>query len=265
MCPYRSCQKCRLKCPGRPVAVVLVLLTLSSLPLAAGCSRTENKIQEKQPPLAAALPVVRETPDEIRAEMMHHERLSEEFKRLQLELKVSNHKILEREGVEGYRQVPVQKTGEISAYVDPQSGKIAWRAWTCNNPECKGRGKGGGPLLFVKKWDNARIGEQGAVVYDLVQEDSHTETLTEKDEKERRPKPPIVCPSCGRVEFLAPYDSPQAELRLRQLNDELREVRAARDRARASDQPYDSNLRTPTEIRQELQELPKLFLVPDEK
>jgi hypothetical protein len=256
MCANRSRQRCRTKNPGRPVAVALLLLALGGLPV-AGCSCTDTEIQEKLPSLATELPEVHETPDEIRTEMILHERLSAEFKQLQLKLMVANHKIVEREGVEGHRQVPVPKTSEINAYVDPQSGNIAWRAWTCYNPECSGRGKGGGPLIFVKKWNNARIGEERKVVYDLIQ-------LTEDEEKEQRSKPPIICPSCGRVVFLAPYDSPAAELRRRQLNDELREVRAARDRARASDEPYPPSLRTHSEIRQEIQELPKLFLVPDQ-
>jgi len=226
--------------------------------LFVGCKRASEE-PSKAPPAAAGLPLpeVNETPDEIRAQMRAlkvNVRGTPEFDDWKLKLMVANDKIFQREGVEGYRTVPVENTSKTSATVDPETGKIAWRAWTCYNPDCAGRGKGGGPLIFGKIWENARVDSTGQVVYDRVE-------IRNEDAN----KPPIVCPSCGKVEFLSSYCSPQIELRRRQLEQELRDVRAARDQARAAKKPKPDNLRSPAEILQEIAELPKLFLIPDDE
>jgi hypothetical protein len=242
----------------RGLAGLIVLLSLGCLAL-FGC-RGASEEQPKAlplPPAALLLPEVTETPEEIRAQMKAQgvSRGTPEYEELKLKLMVANDKIFQREGVEGYRPVPVERTVSASGVIDPETGKIAWLAWTCYNPDCAGRGKGGGPLIFGKVWENARIDSTNQIVYDLV----------EAKGPEDGAKPPIVCPSCGKVEFLSSYCSPQTELRRRQLDQELNDVRAARDQARAAGTPVPGNLRNPSEIQQELQELPKLFLVPKEE
>lgn len=248
-----SSLRCSIPFARRGLAGLIVLLSLVCLPF-VGCKRASEE-QSKAPPAAAGpqLPEVTETPEEIRAQMKAQgvSRGTPEYDEWKLKLMVANDKIFQREGVEGYRPVPVERTSKASAVIDPETGKIAWLAWTCYNPDCAGRGKGGGPLIFGKIWENARVDSTGEVVYDRVE-----------IRKEDANKPPIVCPSCGKVEFLSSYCSPQTELRRRQLDQELNDVRAARDQASAAGTPEPGNLRTPSEIQQEQQELPKLFLVP---
>lgn len=243
---------------GRQRAGMIVLPLLGCLAL-FGCGRA-NKEQPKElpsPSAAVQLPEVTETPDEIRAQMKKltsdQQRGTPEFEDLRLKLMVANDKIIQREGVEGYRTCPVERTTSMRASVDPQTGEIAWRGMTCYNPDCPGRGKGGGPLMFVDKSPHVHIDANNQVVFDYVE----IKPLVDD-------KPPVVCPSCGRVEFLEFYCSAETEVRRRQLYQELNDVRAARGKAHAAGAPEPSGLRTVTEIIREIEELPKLFLVPKE-
>lgn len=256
MSAKQSRQRRSTKPTSRRLAWAVVLLSGGIFPL-SGCGGTSTENQEEVHSAGPQPPEVNESPDEIRAQMRAlqvYGRGTPEFDEWKLKLMVANDKIFQREGVEGYRTVPVENTSKASATIDPETGKIAWRAWTCYNPDCSGRGKGGGPLIFGKIWENAHIDSTDQVVYDRVE-------ITNEDAS----KPPIVCPSCGKVEFLASYCSPQIELRRRQLEQELRDVRTARDQARAAKRPYPKDLRSPAEIRQEIAELPKLFLVPEDE
>jgi hypothetical protein len=174
-----------------------------------------------------------------------------QFEKLRSEVLPKLEELRKREGVEGFREVPVERTSSKMASVDLRSGKIVWRAMTCWNPDCIGQGKGGGPLLFVRKWDGAQIGPDGKIHWRILS----GEALPE----------PTTCPRCGGRDFVRPYDSPEVEQRRQQLEEELKSARQARDEAEDAGLRAPAELRTPTEIMQELDELPKEFLLPQEE
>ena len=53
------------------------------------------------------------------------------------------------------------------AFVDPDSGEIAWIAYTCKNPDCpaKGTGQGGRPPLFIWRDPTATVQPNGTVSF----------------------------------------------------------------------------------------------------
>lgn len=228
-----------------------MLLAISCSLLHSGCwSRGPGEVDVSADSQRSTIPipVVLENPDEIRVEMQKHDPGSQQFEDARLKLLIKLDEIRQREGVEGFQQSPIEQTRSQMAFVDPQTQQISWRAMTCYNPLCPGRGKGDGPLLFVKRWDNASIGPDGNVVWRLL--DSGAE------------QPPISCPACGDSSFVQPYDQPEVELRRRQLTQELADVRRKRAETRQAGLPMPVDLRPPRDIMIELDELPKLFLVP---
>jgi hypothetical protein len=212
------------------------------------------------PPAGASqpsIPAVPESLDDIRAQMRrlikvedgkHLVTAREEFDKWRLKALIKLDAIRRREGIAGFEQEPVQKTPSQQAVVDPTTNQIAWRAFTCWNPECLGKGKGGGPVAFAMKWEHASIGPGGKVVW---------RTLSEKELP-----PAITCPVCGLADFIQYYDEPEAELRREQLTAELARSRQIRAEAETAGRLVPAGVRTPTEIMRELNELPKLFLLP---
>jgi hypothetical protein len=179
----------------------------------------------------------------------HHISSPEEFDAWRLKALIKLDEIRRSEGVAGFSQTSVARTGNQQGVVDVTSQRIAWRASTCWNPTCIGKGKGGGPLVFVKQFENASIGADGKLLW---------RTLNE----EELPTP-IACPACGLLEFVRPYDEPEVEIRRNKLSEELSESRRIRAEAEAAGRLVPAGVRTPTEIMKEVTQLPKLFLIPD--
>jgi hypothetical protein len=236
----------------------LALASLGCL-LLFGCSRGDvDTPQRHVPEENSNLPVVAESLEDIRAQMaglirVENERYviasPEEFESWRLKALIKLDEVRRREGVDGFTQAPVEKTGSQHGVVDAESRKIAWRASTCWNPTCLGKGKGGGPLVFVRSWENAWIDTDGRLKWKTITEPEST--------------PPTACPVCGRLEFVQPYDLPDVEIRRRQLGDELSNARRIRAEREAAGQLVPAGVRTPTEIMKETAQLPKLFLVPE--
>ena len=233
----------------------LMLFSTSCL-LFAGCGR--NDTVADAPPTSVGqsdVPLVTESLEEIRAQMSalvqvqgerHVISSPEEFDAWRMKALITLDEIRRRDGVEGFRQQPVEKTGNQQAVPDSATGKIAWRASTCWNPQCLGKGKGGGPLLFTRTYDNAWVDTDGKLKWKTIADDQVI--------------PATVCPLCGLVEFVRPYDLPEVELRRQELTDELVNSRRIRAEREAAGQLVPAGVRTPTEIMRELNELPKLFL-----
>lgn len=231
-----------------------VLLGMVCLIAATGCPRSEtptpstDNLTEK---VSLQLPDVPEkyTPQQIKAAMENLEPFSQPFEQERLKLLVVWERIRLREGVEGFSPPPLQPSKDQTAYADPQTGQIAWRALTCFNPKCPGTGKGGGPLLFVRPYKNTFLGPDGKLVMGPG-DDSDLEK-------------PCVCPACGLTDFIRTYDPPESELRSRQLAQEMQSIYQVLHEAEKSGQVAQFPGRTPTEVITNKSELPKLFLVPD--
>lgn len=234
-------------------AFALVFVSL----LLTGCPKAEvpPPVAPVPAPIVEAIPgppVVTQSPDEIRTEMAPLEPFSPEFEDARLKLLVVLDKIRLEKGVDGFQTVPpTAGSGSQSAFVDPVTRKIAWRALTCFNPKCTGRGKGGGPLLFVQPLKNVDVGPDGELR--ILQGGSSAPDGVS----------PLPCPSCGRWEFVRAYDSPETENRRRQLMKELEGVRKAQRAARKNGTPLPERLRSGADIMKELAELPKVVLVPN--
>ncbi|MCE9551768.1 MAG: hypothetical protein K8T91_00090 [Planctomycetes bacterium] len=240
----------------KPFRIGLILLAAVYFLVCPGCWRSETSTPN--PPISRDTPVVEESLDDIRSQIArvvhvennkHHITSPEEFDAWRLKALIKLDQIRRLEGVEGFQQTPVEKTGSQQGVVDATSKKIAWRASTCWNPTCLGKGKGGGPLVFVKQFENASIGPDGNVKWRTLKDDELPSAL--------------ACPVCGLVEFVRPYDEPEVEIRRKKLTEELSESRRIRAEAEAAGQLVPAGVRTPTEIMKESTQLPKLFLVPD--
>jgi len=207
----------------------------------------------------SSVPVVAESLDEIRDRMQQlvlHDQEKDrfiisperqnEFDQWKLKALIKLDEVRRREGVAGFEQKPVDKTSSQSGAVDPASNRIAWRAFTCWNPACLGAGKGGGPLMFVVERDNAEI-QDGKLKYRTLRDDEKSA--------------PAVCPKCGRMDLVCPYDEPAVELRRRELQTELTNARDVRARCEAEGKLVPATVRPPTEIMKESDQLPKLFLL----
>ncbi|MCE9557003.1 MAG: hypothetical protein K8T91_26960 [Planctomycetes bacterium] len=246
---------------SRPWAtnVGALLLILMSCAPNVGCGRSDARSGDRpQIPVQPTAPVVQESLDDIRAHMAklvlveenrHRIASQQEFDAWRLKALLKLDEIRQREGVTGFKQTSVEKTGSQNGVVDPASHQIAWRAFTCWNPACLGKGKGGGPVVFAKQWENAEIGADGKLAWRTLKEDEQTSAIT--------------CPTCGLPDFVQYYDVPEVEIRRQKLAQELVKSREIRAAAEAAGQLVPAGVRTPTEIMKEQTELPKLFLVPE--
>lgn len=147
--------------------------------------------------------------------------------------------------------IETSSPGEIVApqdaglgYVDPQTGKIAWRALVCRNPDCADAAGTAKPFTIAVP--GARVGEDGQLL------------LPPADKIEAYARSHLRCPTCGRFEELEQYEPPNVTTRRAQLNAELKAAR----QARAGGDSH-GNHRTPAEIMYELSTLPKLYLLPE--
>jgi hypothetical protein len=90
--------------------------------------------------------------------------------------------------------------GDKRAAIDPQTGKLAWRAWQCNNPDCPGRKSNGDPLLFSKS-DSLLFAKDGNVAV------RHGNTAEDLPSQKSYGK--IMCPACLQIRNLAAESSQQ--------------------------------------------------------
>jgi len=242
------------------VIVALCLLACGLIVAAiAGCNHGSTGIGNEQLLIAGVeVPKVDEPPSQLREQMIGLDPESTAFKEQQFKVLVAWDAIRRREGVDGFQQVvPAGKVAEPAvdhACVDQATGKVAFRALVCWNPTCPGRGKGGGPALFVKEWDTAKAGADGKVAWIPPRFAGTQEELT---------KFFIKCPHCGQAHGVAYYDPPEVVLRRRQLEEELRTARVARRQARDSGGQAPQDQRTPSQVMREINALPKLYLVPE--
>jgi len=129
-----------------------------------------------------------------------------------------------------------------NAWHDHETGKLAWRALTCRNPACPGRGSQGGPDIFVHAPAGAVLDAAG---------DVHVPGV---------PQPAVPpCPKCGKHESVCEYELPEIAKRRAELEEELLVSRATRRRAAAPP----AGVRPPMEIIKDLTLLPRLYLIPD--
>lgn len=69
---------------------------------------------------------------------------------------------------EGQQEV-IAPSDKGDVIVDPSSGKLAFRAWTCNNPDCPGkRPPGQRPYLFIWRDPLYFVNDRGEVDFDPV-------------------------------------------------------------------------------------------------
>jgi hypothetical protein len=79
--------------------------------------------------------------------------------------------------------------------VDPASGKLAWEAWQCDNPQCPGRKPDGSPLLFPWPDPFAYVTDDGKPGIHQPQ--------TEEDFKRMEAFANKQCPACLKERNLA--------------------------------------------------------------
>ncbi|MCE9548094.1 MAG: hypothetical protein K8T25_21685 [Planctomycetia bacterium] len=218
---------------------------------AAGCSRPQGPpptVPASFVQSAASLPKVTETQEEIKAEMRKYPAFTPPFEEQRLKLLVLWEEIRKREGIEGFTAPPLQPSNNTAVYIDPQTMQLAWRAMACYNPDCPGKGKGGGPLLFARPNKTLSVGPDGKLVV------AHGGDIPDPDK--------CHCPACGSGDFIASYDPPESIVRDRQLNDEMAAIYKACHEADAAGQPVKLPGRSGQEVMTNKAELPKLYIVP---
>jgi hypothetical protein len=189
--------------------------------------------------------------DEIKTQLSQFEPGTPDHEEWRLKALIKLEEIRQHEGAEGLKEVLVAKPQSATATVDASSKAIAWRALTCWNPDCLGKGKGGGPVLFVQPLKHVQVGTDGKL---------HWRTL---EEKELTATPPAICPVCNQSRQVRTYDLLQVELKRKKLTDELEAVRHLRAKAAADKKLVPAGSRTPSEIMRDLAGLPKLFFIPE--
>jgi len=203
--------------------------------------------------VADPLPDVDESLEDIRSHLTKWERGTPQYEAWRIKALIKLDPIRQQEGVEGLSQVVVDQEASDIAVVHGDPGRIAWRALTCWNPACLGKGKAGGPVLFVHPLKHASLGTDGKLRWRTL------------DEKELSAMSPVVCPVCAMPGHVRPYDTPQVELRRQQLTEEMEAARKVRAQAAEDKKLVPAGGRTPSEIMRDLSQLPKLYLVPDQK
>lgn len=223
------------------------------------CSGCQSKPVEPGSPTGAAsssskadageMPVVTQTPDEIRTTMRGMDPFSKDFEEEQFKLVIKLDELRKQHGVEGFEPIEILHPSRAVAIVDPKTRKLAWQAMVCLNPDCPARGPGGGPLLFVSPVAGVSIGPNGEVVDQSGQPDIS--------------KSPN-CPVCRRWEYCRIYELPESMARSRELMQELIKTREAAMAQRRAGRPHAENSSKAIEIQKEMGSLPKLYLVPQD-
>jgi hypothetical protein len=138
----------------------------------------------------------------------------------------------------------------LFARVDPQSGKIAWRALACLRPGCGVDASRQEPRLFANVIEGVTI--------------SPDQLVRVPESKTGAPLdlPVSTCPVCGASgTVIVPYEAPERVRRRQELEAELGRVRGIRSAAERSGQPPPTDVRTPARIMQEMSDLPQVYLI----
>ena len=130
--------------------------------------------------------------------------------------------------------------------VDPATGKLLWPALTCTLEDCPGRGPDGGPLLFPASIEGTTVDANHQIVW---------------PKSDGRGEQGVPCPVCGRPDGVRHYEHPQVAERKAELLEELRRSRAAYREARDRGDPLPDDHRPPQEIIEEIDYLPRVFLL----
>lgn len=232
----------------RNAASVLIFL-----PLLGGCwwSSTDPNIPSvKVEPEKPAVPEVTQSLDQVRQEMILHDRYSPEFDEGRVKMAVLQDKVRKEKGVEGYQQQespPGTVYSSPTAVADAKTGRVAWRAMTCCNPKCTAVGRGGGPYLFTLEYSWITVGSDGKI-----------QVGPPNIEEMSRP---VYCPACKSGEYIRFYDMPETAVRERALKDELKSAYSAYAAASKEKRAKPSDIRSPDEIIKEIEALPKVYLV----
>ena len=201
-------------------------------------------------PAAPEVPVVVQTPAQIREEMMPLDPFSQEFDDARLKLLVLLDKDRKAHGVEGFVQresPPVATYSSPTVYADPETGRVAWRALACWNPSCTAKGRDGGPFLFTREFSWITVGADGQIV---VGSPNMEEMMR-----------PVYCPACKSKSYIQPYEFPESAVRRKALAAELNRVYSAYAAAAKSGHEKPASMRTPDAIVKEIESLPKLYLL----
>ena len=134
--------------------------------------------------------------------------------------------------------------GEV--YFDNETGKVAWPALTCTNPDCAHSGSDK-PLVFAFPVPNDGLDEEGNLKV--------PESLPEADRIAR-------CPTCGHVEWVVSYELPEVTRKRQELDQELINSRKALRAAGGRQMP--NGYRSVAEIIKERATMPDLFLLVNE-
>jgi len=142
--------------------------------------------------------------------------------------------------------IPYPKPESFSGgfFVDPSSGKLAWKAMVCTATDCPGRKPGVAPEPFAIRH---------AYLYPLPNGD--TPNLFDDG------KGPQACPHCGRSQTITEYLTPEDESRKTRLEAELQQAYADRIAARAAGKQSVDAGRSPQEIMDEINSIPRHFLL----
>jgi len=144
------------------------------------------------------------------------------------------------------------------ACADPQTDKIAWLAYACDNVQCPGRGKDGHPYLFPFHFPGAKPGAttpDGRVTihWPLRSPESLEKVVAHPQ-----------CPACGQDAATHVYDLPEVIQRRRQLERQLAISRAAYHHAKDRSEAPPAGLRLPIDVMNEIASLPRLYLLPNQ-
>lgn len=129
-------------------------------------------------------------------------------------------------------------------FVDPSSGKLAWKAMVCTAADCPGRKPGQPPEPFAIRH---------AYLYPLPNGD--TPNLFDDG------KGPQACPHCGRSQTMTEYLPPGDESRKARLEAELQQSYADRIVARSAGKQAADMGRSPQEIMDEINSISRHFLL----
>jgi hypothetical protein len=216
-----------------------LLLAAVSL-VVAGCGDGDATPDAAWPDAAARNPTARgeyRVPEKIvarRAALRQH--VQESFDESQLFAAAAEQYDIQ----EGYRPTAAYDPPPNANY-DQASGRWTWPARQCRNPAC--RAQTGKPLLFVYEIPGVTLGDVGQPVYP---DDAAMGGAT--------------CPRCNQTNIHV-HVLPEAAARRAELETELAESRAARQRAREQRTAPSGDHRPPMQIMDEMTALPKLFLV----
>lgn len=142
--------------------------------------------------------------------------------------------------------IPYTKPGPFAShvFVDPGSGKLAWRAMVCTAPDCPSRKSGKPPERFAMRYANLYPLPNGEIP-NLIADGAG----------------PQACPFCGRSQTITEYLAPEDESRKKRLLDEMQQAYTLRAAARAKGSTKAENVRTPQEIMDEINAIPRHYLL----